>query len=87
MRTGNSMPGSCILRDLRWRIKEAYTKKEVIPFGEATRCSYDADGMWFDLFPQDLFVSVVYQIDFAIYNEDGSVQYLEDAKFRFKVIS
>lgn len=87
MRTGNSMPGSCILRDLRWRIKEAYTKKEVIPFGEATRCSYDADGMWFDLFPQDLFVSVVYQIDFAIHNEDGSVQYLEDAKFRFKVIS
>lgn len=88
MRTGNNpVPTSCIHRDLRWSLKEAYTKKEIIPFSEATKCSYDADGMWFDLFPQDLFPGVVYQIDFALHSDDGSVQYYNHDRYRFKVIS
>lgn len=74
-----------IIRDMRWRIKEAYTKQVLIPFDEYTKLSYDGDGMYFDLYTSDLDVGQVYQIDFLV--KDHKDTFIENAGFRFKVVS
>lgn len=76
---------SAIIRDMRWQIKEAYSKRVVIPFDVCTKLSYDGNGMYFDLYTSDLDPSQIYQIDFLVKSHKDT--YIENAGFRFKVVS
>lgn len=76
---------SVILRNLKWRIVNAFTKKIVVPFdSSATLCSTDMDGMYFDCYFADLDPGEVYEFEFLL-TENGNDHYLNDRGFRFKV--
>lgn len=77
---------SVILTDLKWRLVDAYSKTVIIPFDTSTLCSYDEDGMWFDIYTQDLEVGTVYEIQFLIDSENGKNTLIEDAGFKFKIV-
>lgn len=80
-----SKTNSVILRNLKWRVIQPFTKKVVIPFdSSATLCSTDADGMYFDCYFSDLEPGNVYEFEFMV-TENGSDYYLNDRGFRFKV--
>lgn len=77
---------SVILENLKWRITNAYTRKVVIPFDDvATLCSYDAEGMYFDLWMEDFKRGEVYEIELMI-TYGGKDYLINNAGFRFKVM-
>ena len=72
-----------IVPNTLWRIRQAFTNKEVIPFDEvATKVSTDVEGMYFTLYVNDLDINEVYQIDLLI-NDN---LFIENTGFRFKVV-
>jgi hypothetical protein len=74
---------SVILPNILWGIKQAFTKKEIIPFDEVgTKVSTDAEGMYFTIYTNDLDINEVYQIDLLI-NDN---YFVENNGFRFKVV-
>lgn len=77
-----------VCRMSQWQIKEAYTRKVVIPFDEiATRLSYDGNGMFFDFYPSDLDNNTVYQIDLLVKEHPLSQEiFIENDGFKFKVV-
>jgi len=79
---------SVIIPNMYWRLRKAYENIEVIPYHEdATRLSFDHEGMFFDIWPGDLEVNIVYQIDFLIRSDStGKDTYIENPGFRFKVV-
>jgi len=78
---------SLILKDIKWRLIQAYTKKEVIPFtSSATKLSTDNLGMYFDLYLKDLNVNELYEIELMI-TEANRDYYIKDKGFIFKIIS
>lgn len=78
---------SLILKNMKWRLLKAYTKKEIIPFSEpATKLSTDGLGMYFDLYMQDLDVNELYEIELMI-TDVGRDYYIKDKGFIFKVIN
>lgn len=79
---------SQIIKNLKWRLVEAYTKKEVIPFDSCTRLSYDRDGMYFDVWMSDLDLNEVYQIDFMCEAPSPGEQTLfQNSAFKFKIVN
>lgn len=79
-------PKSVILENLKWRLINAYSRKVVIPFDDvATLCSYDAEGMYFDLWMQDFAQGEVYEIELVI-TYGGKDYLISNAGFRFKVM-
>jgi hypothetical protein len=75
-----------IVPDMRWRLIKAYSKhEEVIPFSINTRLSTDSDGMYFDLFPCDLDINEVYELEFIIKNDQGKDFVVNNKGFIFKV--
>jgi hypothetical protein len=77
---------SSILKNMKWRIIEAFSRKEVIPFDDvATLCSTDSDGMYFTCYMSDLEPGEVYELEFCI-TENDQDHYINNRGFRFKVI-
>lgn len=78
---------SVIIRNMNWRLMEAFTKKEVIPYHEiGTACSYDSSGMYFDIYMSDLDPMQVYEIELKI-KENGKDYIISNQGFRFKVLN
>jgi hypothetical protein len=78
-------PKSVILDNLKWRLINAYSRKVIIPFDNvATLCSYDAEGMYFDLWMGDFAQGEVYEIELMI-TYGGKDYLISNAGFRFKV--
>jgi len=76
---------SVILRNMKWRLINAFTKKVIVPFdSSATLCSTDGDGMYFDFYMADLDPGEVYEFELMI-TENGSDYYINNNGFRFKV--
>lgn len=76
---------SSILRNLKWRLIQPFTKKIVIPFDSVgTLCSTDDDGMYFDCYFSDLDPGEVYEFEFMV-TENETDYYLNNGGFRFKV--
>ena len=77
-----------IIPNMFWRLRKAYENIEVIPYDdEATKLSFDREGMFFDIWPGDLDINIVYQIDFLIRSDSsGKDTYIENPSFRFKVV-
>lgn len=78
---------SVILSDMRWRLKKAYNHDIVIPFSVGTKMSTDSDGMYFDLYIQDLDINEVYELEFVIKNDFGKDMVVKNKGFIFKVVS
>ena len=79
-------PKSMIFDNIMWQIKKAYTGEIVIPFDDpATLCSYDGEGMYFNLWMQDLAVGEVYELSFLI-NHGGKDCLISKSGFVFKVM-
>lgn len=79
---------SVIIPNMFWRIRKAYENIVVIPWQEdATKLSYDSEGMFFDLWTSDFDINIIYQIDFLIKSDStGKDLYIENPGFRFKVV-
>jgi hypothetical protein len=74
-----------------YRVIDANSNDIVIPFDtgatgqkSATRLSTDSDGMYFDVYMEDLSVGRLYRMEFMI-NDEGSSQVLEDTGVRFRI--
>jgi hypothetical protein len=79
-------PKSVILDNLKWRLINAYSRKVIIPFDNgATLCSYDAEGMYFDIWMQDFAQGEVYEIELMI-TYGGKDHLISNDGFRFKVM-
>lgn len=79
-------PKSVILENLKWRMINAYSRKVIVPFDDvATLCSYDAEGMYFDLWMSDFAKGEVYEIELMI-TYGGKDYLISNAGFRFKVM-
>ena len=79
---------SAIYRKMYWRLINVNTKEVVIPFGnqdDSTRLSSDGNGMYFDMYMQDLPTEHFYEFEFLI-NEGGKDFYIQNQGFKFKVI-
>ena len=77
---------SSIIKDMRWRLKKAYEEDVVIPFSVSTKMSTDRDGMYFDLFIQDLDINEVYELEFLMTNDTGKDIVIQNKGFIFKVV-
>jgi len=77
---------STIIPDMRWRLTKAYSNDVVIPFSTSTIMSTDTQGMYFDLFMQDLDVNEVYELEFLIKNDLGKDIVVQNKGFTFKVV-
>ena len=77
---------SSIMRDMRWRLKKAYEEEVVIPFSVSTKMSTDRDGMYFDLYMQDLNINEIYELEFLIRNEFGKDIVIQNKGFVFKIV-
>ena len=76
---------SNIITNMKWQLRKAFSKDIVIPFdSQATLCSTDLGGMYFDCFMEDLDVNEVYEIEFII-SENNNDYFITDSGFRFKV--
>lgn len=79
-------PKSVILNNLKWRLINAYSRKVIIPFdNEATLCSYDSQGMYFDIWMQDFAQGEVYELELMI-TYGGKDYLISNSGFRFKVM-
>ena len=71
---------------MKWQIRKAFSRDIVIPFdNQATLCSADQNGMYFDIFMEDLDINEVYEIEFMITEVDKDY-FITNSGFRFKVI-
>lgn len=77
---------SVTIPDMRWQLRNAYTRDIIIPFDASTKMSTDQDGMYFDFFLNDLDVNQVYEFEFLIRNNVGRDNTITNSGFRFKVI-
>ena len=78
---------SSVFKKMYWRLIDFHTKEIVIPFGisdDSTRLSSDGNGMYFDMFMEDLSKEKLYEFEFAI-NENGKDYYIQNQGFKFKV--
>jgi hypothetical protein len=79
-------PKSMIFDNIMWQIRKAYTGEIIIPFDDsATLCSYDGEGMYFNLWMQDLAPGEVYELNFLI-NHGGRDCLIDKKGFIFKVM-
>ena len=79
-------PKSMIFDNIMWQVRKAYTGEIIIPFdASATLCSYDGEGMYFNLWMQDLPPGEVYELQFLI-NHGGKDCLIDKGGFRFKVM-
>lgn len=77
---------SVTIPDMRWQLRNAYTRDIIIPFDSSTKMSTDQDGMYFDFFFNDLDVNQVYEFEFLIRNNIGRDNTVTNQGFRFKVV-
>ena len=77
---------SVILYDMQWRLKKSFTNEVIIPFCNATKLSTDHEGMYFDLYVEDLDINEVYELEFLINNDFGKDIVIQNKGFIFKVI-
>ena len=78
---------SAIYEKMFWRLINAYTKEVLIPFdttNNSTKLSSDGNGMYFDMYIQDLPVEQVYELEFLI-REGEKDYYVTNQGFRFKI--
>ena len=82
---------SLILPNMFYRVIDANSNDIVIPFDtnaagqkSATMVSTDSDGMYFDVYMEDLSIGRLYRMEFMI-NDEGSSQVLEDTGVRFRI--
>jgi len=76
---------SLILPDMRWQVRNAYTRDIIIPFDLATKMSSDSDGMYFDFYFMDLDKNQIYEFEFLIKDNVGKDTTITNQGFRFKV--
>lgn len=77
---------SSIIKTMYWRLVNAFDRSVIIPFDTVgTLMSCDGQGMYFDLYMQDLDVNRVHEIEFQIV-EDGKSYLITNQGFRFKVV-
>jgi hypothetical protein len=79
---------SSISNSLYFRLVDAYTKDEIIPFtteSNATKLSSDGDGMYFDLDLSDLVTNKVYEFEFMIFDTNHTA-YFKNLGYRFKIV-
>lgn len=84
----NTDSQSKIFQNMFWRLKHAYTKREIIPFEttyNSTKLSSDNKGMFFDFWMTDLEINQVYELEFLI-REDGKDKFITNQGFVFKVV-
>lgn len=76
-----------IFKTMYWRLIDPYTKEELIPFDDiGTKLSSDGEGMYFDLYMNDLPLNKPLEIELLIKEGAGS-QLIEDQRFIFKVVN
>ena len=77
---------SAINKSMYWRLVNAFDRSIIIPFDDVgTLMSYDGQGMYFDLYMQDLPVNRVYELEFKVV-ENGKSYLITNQGFRFKVV-
>ncbi len=79
---------SDIFENIYWRIKKAYSNDIVIDFDQtynSNKLSIDGSGYSFIIYPNDLPINQVYEIEFKIIQNDFQ-EYIINKGFRFKVI-
>lgn len=65
-----------VFERMYWRIVDVYSGVIVIPFGdddESTRLSVDSDGMYFDFFPNDLYIGRTFAFEFMIIDKGETI--------------
>ena len=80
---------SQIFTKMYYRIKDTISKEIVIPFdtsNNATLCSTDSDGMYFDFYMDSLAGGRLYTIEFLI-NDNGEDLLFPDAATKFRIES
>lgn len=77
---------SVILPDLRWQIIKAWTREIVVPWSESTKMSTDAEGMYFDMYFNDLDINEVYEFELLCKTGIGRDVTITNNGFRFKVL-
>jgi len=77
---------SVILSDLRWRLIKAWTREIVVPWSTSTRMSTDAEGMYFDMYFNDLDINEVYEFELLCSTGIGRDITITNSGFRFKVL-
>jgi len=77
---------SVILPDLRWRLIKAWTREIVVPWSPATKMSTDSDGMYFDMYFNDLDVNEVYEFELLCSTGIGRDITITNSGFKFKVL-
>ena len=85
------MRPSVILENMYYRVLDSNTDNIIIPFDtsdaagkSATKLSTDSDGMYFDLYMDDLSAGRVYRLEFSLVDR-GATQILNDSGTRFRV--
>lgn len=79
-------PRSMIFDNIMWQVRKAYTGEIIIPFDDpGTLCSYDGEGMYFNLWMADLYPGEVYELQFLI-NHGGKDCLIGRSGFVFKVM-
>lgn len=75
-----------IMKNMFFQVVDANSKNVIIPYDVCTRLSTDSDGMYFDLFMEDLDPGIVYGLEFKI-SETGVTQFFsfEDLGSTFRV--
>lgn len=77
---------SVILPDLRWRLLKAWTREVVIPWSPSTKMSTDSEGMYFDMYFNDLNINEVYEFELLCSTDVGRDITITNSGFRFKVL-
>lgn len=76
-----------IFKTMLWRLIDPYTKEELIPFDDVgTKLSADGEGMYFDLYMNDLPLNRPLEIELLI-KEGNSGLFIENQRFMFKVVN
>lgn len=76
-----------IFKTMYWRLIDPYTKEELIPFDDVgTKLSADGEGMYFDLYMNDLPLNRPLEIELLIKEGKGSL-FVENQRFMFKVVN
>jgi hypothetical protein len=84
----SNQPKSTIVSNMHWRLKLPFTGEIVVDFDtihNGTKLSSDGEGMWFVLYPEDLVVGQVYELEFLI-NEEINKTLILGQGFRFKIV-
>ena len=82
------MSTSKIFKESYWRVIDPYTKEVLIPFDietKGTKMSVDGEGMYFDLYMEDLPVNRPLEIEILL-KDFGADYFVEKQGFLFKVI-